>query len=559
MKMQENIKNFFLKNENKVEFIKNKIAIIGGGPAAVSVCMQIVEEFKNNNLNEPTEIMVFEKENFIGPGLPYSKKENCYILNLPKEVMEPVYGNKGKFAKWSKEYTDCPQNTSFPPRYYFGLYLKFLAEKLEKESQYNLVKIKYYTNSEVLDLKEDKEILTVYTSKENYQINYAIFCTGHMPSSTYTQLIGTPGYIHDPWKEGVYENIDKSKPIVIIGTRLTAIDVAMKLSSCEHQGKIIMVSRSGLLPTVLSKEIPPYPLKYLTLENFDIITKSGLKPLSLDSLLTLFWKEISEAENQIITLESLCKSYKDISPLDWINRQIEISEKKTKPWQQVLFAIYPIIPNIWSMLKIEDRKEFIRKYKSLFLTYLAAFPLDNAYRVQSLLKQEKLIVEGGVQSIIKDKNNLFNIKLENSKNIKSEILINATGPGYNPLLAPLYQNLIFSGLLRKHHAGGIDVDPQTLKVFNKHGKLHQRLFAIGEITSGACLATTDMTRVSIQSGRVATTILGIRQAVLKKNKHLHSLFFRNIGQVFFHRAFLSIPGKIDSVGAKNLKILKFRV
>ncbi|WP_267256874.1 hypothetical protein [Coxiella endosymbiont of Ornithodoros maritimus] len=61
-----------------------------------------------------------------------------------------------------------------------------------------------------------------------------------------------------------------------------------------------MFSRSGLLPAVLGKEVTPYPLKHLTLDNFDRLTKSEMENLPLDALMDLFWKEISEAEGKNI-------------------------------------------------------------------------------------------------------------------------------------------------------------------------------------------------------------------------------------------------------------------
>ncbi|MBW5803115.1 hypothetical protein FIV31_07805 [Coxiella endosymbiont of Ornithodoros amblus] len=73
------------------------------------------------------------------------------------------------------------------------------------------------------------------------------------------------------------------------------IDVVRKLERQGHEGKIFMFSRSSLLPAVLGKEVTLYPLKHLTLDNFDRLKKSGIQNLPLDALVELFWKEINEA------------------------------------------------------------------------------------------------------------------------------------------------------------------------------------------------------------------------------------------------------------------------
>ena len=71
----------------------------------------------------------------IGPGLPYSIADDCYILNLPKEVMEPVEGQNGRFSNWLKSFPSCPQDTPFPPRHYFGKYLEYLANDIAQKNR----------------------------------------------------------------------------------------------------------------------------------------------------------------------------------------------------------------------------------------------------------------------------------------------------------------------------------------------------------------------------------------------------------------------------------------
>jgi uncharacterized NAD(P)/FAD-binding protein YdhS len=483
-----------------------KIAIVGGGPASVSLCMQLFEKFTPHVTEEEVEISVFEKNTAIGPGLPYSIEEDCYVLNLPKEVMEPIQGQNGRFSNWLKSFPDCPQDTYFPPRYYFGKYLEYLANDVAQRSVGGKIKIKYHTTCEVLDLIEQDDQFEVVTTKGNYVGDYTILCTGHMPSVAYRHLIGNERYVHNPWKEGVFEGIPPDEEIAIIGTRLSAIDIALKLSSIGHQGKVSMVSRSGLLPAVLAKSIPPYPLKYLTLENFDHITKSGLMPLGLNELMKLFWKEISDAEGREFNLSLIDKSYKDILPLSWLNKEISHAEVGNRAWQRVLFSLYPIVPNIWSMMNLRDRCTFLKENHSLFLTYLAAFPLENAYKMRRLLQSNRLEVLGGLDSI-ECRGSAYHLKLADNRTLIAKHLINATGPGYDPAEIPMYRNLLHRGVVRKHHLGGFDVDPKTLQLFRRKHGLHRNMYAVGELTHGACLATTDMTRVAMQADRAATCIV----------------------------------------------------
>ena len=484
--------------------MKSRIVIVGGGPAAVSACWQLITEFESRSSSNGVEILVLEKGDSIGRGLPYREQNDCYLMNLPSDVMLAGFEKPGSFTQWLSVHSTS-QHSDFPPRFYFGQYLEQLALEVQSKASRIGVSVQFKTQCEAINIKEISErTYEIETRQQSFVADYVILCTGHMPPIDYYGLLNQKNYINNPWEDNGYAKILSHKEIGILGSRLTAIDVLLKLKSLGYEGKMVMFSRNGLLPTVLSHEIPPYVLKHLTLANFSKLTKCGLLHLPLRNLLELFWKEVSEAENRKLSFDSIVKSAHDISPKTWIDEQIKLAEAGPKPWQQVLFAMYPIVPEIWSMLSIEDKKIFLEKYNSLFLTYLAAFPLENAYKIQHFLHSGELRIESGIKAV-KPFANGFEITT-NSKTHTTENLINATGAGYNIDDILIYRNMLNEGLVVKNPLGGIKVNPQTLEIKNSLGKFLPCFFAVGEPTRGECLATTDMTRVSMQLDRVSTQI-----------------------------------------------------
>ena len=489
---------------NMIPSDKVVITLVGGGPTAVSLCAQLLLELKDNPIPYDVEINVFEKSGSIGAGLPYSQQEDCYIVNLPKDVMGYKLGDTGQFSQWLQKISTAPQETNYPPRYYFGQYLEEMAAQLPLQGRCHGITLKYHTHHEVIDIEKlDDDLLNVKTLQTTCISHYIVLCTGHLPVETYREFIGTPGYYHDFW-QGSRGSIDKHDDVIIMGTRLTAIDYALKLHSEGHKGKIKMVSPSGMLPTVLGKTIPSYSLQYLTPHHFNVITKCGLKPLELTTLLELFWKEMEVATGQTINFDTLKKSYRDITPIDWLNQEIEQSEKGAKIWQQVLFAIYPISSDIWSMLTPKDQIAFLRKYNGTYMTYLAAFPLENAYRIRHLMQSGQLEVHGGLLNVSKHPDG-FAVQTQDHS-FFSKYLLNATGYGYDIRYVPLYHSMMQNKLIYPHLCGGIYVNPKTLRITKPDGHPVKNMMALGELTRGVCLATTDMGRVSMQANRVAYTI-----------------------------------------------------
>jgi uncharacterized NAD(P)/FAD-binding protein YdhS len=500
----------------------NRIAIIGGGPAAISLCWQLFNEIKFLTLNTALEIIVFEKNSDIGLGLPYTQKEESYILNLPKDKMEPIPNINGEFSAWLKSnYPNYANKGEFPPRYTFGQYLNYLAKKFQEEAGKSNIKVSYLTSTTVLNISAfwDNSLL-VHSTEGKLKAEYVILCTGHMPSEVYREYIGKPGYWHSPWNKDAFFEIQSNESVGIVGTRLTAIDIVAKLLSQNHQGPITMVSRNGLLPAVLAKEIPPYQLQYFKLDSFPNLIR-------LSQVREFFFREISLALNKPCSFDSITKSYKDIKPLTWINKEIEQAEKPAKPWQQVMFSLYPMVPDIWQRMNLKDQRKFLLEYNPLFMTYLAGFPLENAYKIKNLLESGQLKVLGDLQTI-KQQDEKYILQGEN-KTTRTKYLFNATSPSYNIRYQPLYTKMLDQGLIRQHPLGGIDIKSETLQVLNSQKQLNPRLFAIGELTRGKFLITSDLASVARQANKVSHVISDkiTRNTVCKtiiRNTHVFRFF-----------------------------------
>lgn len=477
-----------------------KIAIIGGGPAGVSMCLALKEQLTNINSN--VEILVFEKNAHIGHGLPYSENEPSFILNLPKQIMEPVSGETNQFVSWLDN-NNLNSESSFPTRYSFGKYLEHRAINAQLEAERQGVSIKYLIKTTVLELKKmPNGLFYIVSSQRNYDVHHVILCIGHMPPTNYKEFIGYPGYIHNPLEYQQNKLVGENDSVIILGSRLTAIDAALKLKRKNHKGMLTMVSRSGLLPTVLGKEVPAYSLKHLTMDAINKVANTH--GLTLLDLMGLFIKELEEL-GSIGHLSSFPKSIKDISPLKWLENEIDEAERGARVWQQLLFSIYPLTPEIWPKVRSEDKSLFLEKYYSLFINYLAAFPLDNAYKIKELLDSKQLEIQGGL-SELKYEHGQFKAHCDDGRVYNSNWVINATGCSYDATTLPLLKNMLDEGLISKHPLGGIRIDRATMTVINTEMEINPSLFAVGEITKGDCFLTTDLGCVTAQTKTIASLL-----------------------------------------------------
>jgi uncharacterized NAD(P)/FAD-binding protein YdhS len=517
------------------------IIIIGGGAAGVSTIAQLVDNLISNGIKDVL-IYLIEKNKTIGPGLPYTTQIKNHILNLNASIMSPLPDQPDAFAKWlmqfpekwpSDHFKDKITNDLFPPRYIYGLYLKDLASEIVKKAHLHSIQIKIFCDVEAIDIyvSSKNKLLVTLSDNKKYLADQVILCTGHLPSAFYQKFKQHPGYFESPWNERC-QNISFSEPVILIGSRLTAIDAALALANNSHIGKIHMVSRSGLLPVVLGP-IKPYSRQVLTLEKLNELSLKGEKLLSLEEVLNLFWKELKITEVNLFDFKNLPDS--SLTPEQWLIEEIKAAESGPREWQSVFMSVYTIIPEIWQLLNEKDKAIFLEYFYGLFMTYLVAFPIENAKKILHLLQTGQLEIHAGLSSINYNNIDKCYHAVCSDQIIKSAYVINATGPGYDIIQSDskLFKALLDRELIIPHVLGGIQLDFKTLKVKNIYGKTTLPLFAVGEITHGEYLATTDLGQTTKQIRQVVHQIIKLSQVPVnaspsKSSSHFFSKKFTSL-------------------------------
>jgi uncharacterized NAD(P)/FAD-binding protein YdhS len=87
-----------------------------------------------------------------------------------------------------------------------------------------------------------------------------VLALGNFAPHPHPALAGLPPSVHfaDPWKSGMTDDLDKIDHVVLLGSGLTAVDVALSLDSAGYRGRITALSRRGLKP-LSHAEIGPSP------------------------------------------------------------------------------------------------------------------------------------------------------------------------------------------------------------------------------------------------------------------------------------------------------------
>ena len=488
------------------------IGIVGFGACGLSCLIQIVE--KCIYLGKVVDVHYFDNTHKFensGIGKAFGTKSSSHLLNLDTHTMNCVHTKSDHFydwfqsskTVWSVNFPNSNCNDKFPPRGIFGMYLTSMLIYYTDLAAVNGINVVHHDTYIVsLNLQIDKVVELIDYTGAMYKVNYCILALGNFPSDLYEEFRGISGYYHCPYDSIVVKPDDI---IVILGSRLTAIDTVLHLCNELHwKNKIYMVSRSGLLPKIIGPSVP-YKLQFISKEAIlNHINTNGI--ISGKTIADLFRQEMELVTNKSFQYEELFTILTDC-PVIRLKDEIEtIYQGEIRMWQSVLIAFYPIVPWVWSLLSSDDKKHFLDHYLSLWLVYLAAFPLENAEKLLELLISEQVELINGLRSVQYDSvDNMFNVNC--CKKIKANIVINATGPGHSLRHSPLLLNMHELGIISQPEwCEGVLIEPSTSRVISKHQQPHRNLFCIGEITFGTRLATADLSQVSMQAENAVNTI-----------------------------------------------------
>lgn len=210
--------------------MRRKIALVGGGPAALFMFKKIIEKIQN----EEIEIIIYEKTDQLGAGMPYSAMGALqeHITNvsaneipvLPQTIREWLQHAEAAILKPFGITSETLNDYKVLPRLLFGVYLQQQFELLIKKSKQKEIKTTVWYNTTVNDIKyhSDTQMSAIFDDKEkNIIVDDVIICTGHVWPKPYEGKIN--GWFDSPYPPLKLKQ-QYNAAIAIKGASLTAID-----------------------------------------------------------------------------------------------------------------------------------------------------------------------------------------------------------------------------------------------------------------------------------------------------------------------------------------------
>lgn len=414
------------------------VAIVGGG---FSGSLQAI----NLHRHHGPRATLIEHRSTAGEGLAYGAAHPAHVLNVRASNMSALPDEPDHFVRWLEARGVADASHAFVPRITYGAYLRELLEEAMREAA-GAVEI---LHGQVVDIVRNGVTRLLLADGRSIEADAAVLAVGnlppHLPGALGADRLSPERYKGDPWAKDAAQGLQDEDEVLVIGTGLTMVDVALLLESNGFGGRITAISRRGLLPHAHSRSSPN-------------------------------WERINERPK---------------GPATELVRQVRQRAREVG-WHAAVDELRPFTQDIWRAASEAERERFLRHLRPWWDIHRHRIAPEVAARLRAMRERGQLVVAAGKPLAFAEGANGVEVSwrprgARETERLHVSRIINCTGPQGDVLRTtdPLLRRLVDRGEIRPDAARlGIDVDRQG-QVVRADGTSNDRLLALGPMTRGA--------------------------------------------------------------------------
>lgn len=400
------------------------IALIGGGPAALFMLKEIV----NQNL-QVENIYIFEKNERLGVGMPYGKYGSCHehLANVSaNEIPELVhdvahYLSRNPTDDFPDYYINGKLNPyQVLPRLLLGNYLENQFHEYIKLALKLKIKVHVLTGTAVTDLLYDRKkenYRVTVTDDQVYEAEVVVICTGHYWPLTFEGK--KKGWYDSPYPPSKFDQ-RTNFPVAIKGASLTAVDAVKTLSRLNGQYfydedkvsyvlnedsknfSIHLFSTGGYLPALrFHSESEPYSLSWsITLDEIYDYKEKNNGFVALDYVFERNFKNpirhsdpefyekikdmtIEEFVEEMLSLRKELDSF-TLFRAEYVEAKKSINRRKSISWKERLAAFSYAMNYPAKHFSAEDMLRLRKVLMPLISVIIASLPQESYKEIIAL-------------------------------------------------------------------------------------------------------------------------------------------------------------------------------
>ena len=404
------------------------VAIVGGGFSGTMVAANLARK--------GIDSVLIESAGRAGQGVAYSTREPAHVLNVRAEVMSAWADDLEHFVRVAE--TEGNTRRDFVQRRQFGRYLRGLLDDTIASCRVRLVE------TQARSAETDGEGWAVGLGNgETLRASALVLAIGNQPPEPLPFGRESSRVVNNPWGgealAAVKDLAQTNEDVLLVGTGLTMVDAVLSLDAAGHRGRIVALSRRGLIPRAHT-DFTPAPVDVAN------VPQGNVREL---------WR--------------------------WLRRRgAEVG------WRAAVDSLRPHSQRLWQGLPTGEQRRFARHARPWWDVHRHRIAPEVAQRLHEMVSEGRLeIVAGRIQSVEDDEVGLTVAYRRRGRSRVEQgrfaYMINCTGPlgTISRTRDPMLKGMLAEGLARPDQLGiALDVDERSRIAGS------ERAWAMGPLTKG---------------------------------------------------------------------------
>lgn len=415
------------------------VAIIGAGFSGTLQAINLLR-------HEGPRATLIERARQPGQGIAYGAAQDEHLLNVRAGGMSAIPDDPAHFVNWLDARGVENPAGSFVQRTVYGQYLREMLADAAARSNGRLEVVQ----GEVVDLDQvDGGTRLHFGDGRQLEADAAVLAVGnlppHTPAGLVPDLLPPSRYFGNPWDGAIADGLGDDDVVLVIGTGLTMIDVVLTLDARGFRGRIVALSRRGLLPHRHAEVAE--------------------------------WNRIDErpAANRLSGLLHATRG-----------RSVQVG------WRAAVDELRPFTQSMWRNASNADRHRFVRHLRPWWDIHRHRLAPQIADSIGALIAAGRLQLHAGKTIAFADHADGVVVTWrprghDAPEQMTVQRIVNCIGPlgDLDRTQEPLLRRLVGRGRIRPDSVNlGIDVDSEA-RTIAADGTSNDDLFALGPMTRGA--------------------------------------------------------------------------
>lgn len=434
------------------------VVIVGAGFSGTAVAIHL--------LRDPAlgvaRIVQFERPGRGLGGVAYDVESPHLRLNVPARRMSLFADAPDDFLAYLRERDDSTPDALYAQRREFRDYLAArLGSAVAAAEARTQGRVSFErASAEVRGVSRDADgrlLLTAVTSGHEQQLSpdVVLLATGNVAPRTPPWLdrsLADDVRVRDAWTAGSVGSGGHEETAVLVGTGLTTADLVVELRANGFDGRIVAISRHGLLPRV----------------------DDGPPPAFVDDDMPSACGDSAPAPRARELLRAL-------------RRHADAVAMEGRDWRSMINAVRERVPVIWAAMPHVERARFLRHVRSYWEVHRHRMPIALARKIGAEIGSGRLeIVAGRVLHAARRADGRIDVVVrergaEAGRAFACDRVVNCTGAGSGAPLLPPWPTLLAHGAASRDPLGlGVLTDDGG-RLLDANGAAARDLFYAGPL------------------------------------------------------------------------------